>query len=71
MSRKTYPVLDDNTRDAFVIGHAADNDEAAAVWREYYRSRMDYEDWSALKVPSFALRHTETVVSPEPAFEPI
>jgi len=71
------PVLDDNTRDAMVIGHAETAEEAATVWSNYSRERMDAQDFADLTIPLFAYRNPIGLDAgiaadcPEGAFEPL
>ena len=62
-------VLDDNTRDANVIGYAANETDAADVFMAYMRDRMDDESFAELKRPQFHYRSETSVVSP--AYEPM
>lgn len=62
-------VLDDNTRDANVIGEAETEEQAADVFMAYMRDRMDAQDFADLKRPAFAYRVSTSVISP--AFEPL
>lgn len=62
-------VLDDNTRDAFVIGYAETKQEAAEVFKSYMAERMEPEDFAELQIPDFAYRMETSVASP--AFEPL
>lgn len=62
-------VLDDNTRDANVIGYASNQAEAADVYRAYCAERMDADDLADLTIPTFAYRTTTSVASP--AYEPL
>lgn len=61
-------VLDDNIRDANVIGYAGSADEAADVYMAYMQERMDAEDFAELKRPVFYHRSETSVISP--AFDP-
>lgn len=62
-------VLDDNTRDADVIGFAGSEIEAADVFMAYMKERMDPEDFADLARPNFAYRMETSVTSP--AYEPL
>lgn len=62
-------VLDDNTRDANVIGYAANETEAADVFMAYMKDRMDADDFATLARPDFHYRSETSVVSP--AYEPL
>jgi len=62
-------VLDDCTRTANIIGHAATENEAADVFMAYMKDRMDAEDFAGLARPEFVYRSETSVVSP--AFEPL
>lgn len=62
-------VLDDDTRDANVIGYATSEGEAADVFMAYMKDRMDADDFAALKRPDFYYRSETSVVSP--AYEPM
>lgn len=53
----TIAVLDDNTRDAAVIGHAANPAGAADVFMAYMRERMEADDFASLERPTFAFRN--------------
>lgn len=61
-------VLDDNTRDANVIGYAASEAEAAEIFMAYMKERMDADDFAELARPTFYHRSETSVVSP--AYEP-
>ena len=70
-------VLDDNTRDATVIGFAANAKEAALIYSAYMADRMDADDFAELTIPDFAFRNP-TDLAPElhaecseGAFEPL
>ena len=69
MATNRIAVLDDNTRDAFVIGHASTVEEAADVFMAYMADHMDAADFAELQRPQFVRRMTTSVVSP--AFEPL
>lgn len=62
-------VLDDCTRTANVIGHAASENEASDVFMAYMKERMDADDFATLARPTFAYRSETSVVSP--AYEPL
>lgn len=62
-------VLDDCTRDAHVIGEAANVEEAADVFMAYMRERMEPDDFAGLERPNFEWRRETAVASP--AFEPL
>lgn len=53
------PVLDDNTRDAIVIGYAADADEAARVYAGYMAEREITGDDEQPARPAFARRSAD------------
>lgn len=61
-------VLDDATRNAFVIGYAETAEEAADVFKAYMADRMEAEDFAELEIPHFYYRSETSVASP--AFEP-
>lgn len=65
----TIAVLDDNTRDANVIGYASNEVEAAEVYRSYHAERMTADEIEDLIIPTFAYRSDTSVVSP--AYEPL
>lgn len=69
MMNTKIAVLDDNTRDANVIGYATDEQEAAMIFAAYMQERMEADDFAALTIPAFAYRMDTSVVSP--AFEPL
>lgn len=69
MKMTKVAVLDDNTRDADVIGFAADENEAADVFMAYMASRMEGDDFAELDRPVFAYRIDNAVVAP--CFEPL
>lgn len=62
-------VLDDNTKDADVIGYANNEAEAANVFMAYVKARMDPEDFEEMERPAFVFRSETSVASP--AFEPL
>lgn len=62
-------VLDDNTRDANVIGYAETAEEAAVVWRAYMSERAYLAEGETLEVPAFARRIDGAAVVP--SFEPL
>lgn len=62
-------VLDDNTRDASVIGHADTAEQAADVFMAYMKDRMEADDFAELERPTFEYRMETSVASP--AFEPM
>lgn len=57
----TIAVLDDNTRDANVIGKAETADQAADVFMAYMGERMTADDFADLERPSFARRSADTL----------
>jgi len=63
------PVLDDCTKDAYVIGYASSEAEAADVYMSYMRDRMDSDDFATLERPAFAYRSETSATSP--AYEPV
>jgi hypothetical protein len=69
MTMTKISVLDDNTRDATIIGFAANETEASEIFMAYMKDRMDADDFANMEVPAFAHRHETSVASP--AFEPL
>lgn len=62
-------VLDDNTRDANVIGYASTEIEAAEVYRSYHAERMTADEMEDMVIPTFAYRGDNSAVVP--SFEPL
>lgn len=50
---KRYPVLDDYTRSAEIIGYATSAGAALRVYMRYMRDRMDSTDFSEMELPRF------------------
>lgn len=69
MANDKIAVLDDNTKDAIVIGQAATEEEATDVFMAYMKERMDADDFAGLERPRFARRLSTSAASP--AFEPL
>ncbi|ODN69580.1 hypothetical protein [Methylobrevis pamukkalensis] len=73
----SYPVLNDATRDARIVGYATTPDEAAGIYMAAIRAEMDPEDYAGIIPPTFAHRQPATLAPelradcPAGAFEPV